>query len=112
MRKLKRVEKVWGWEEWVANGPMYCGKLLHVRKGARCSMHHHERKMETFTVIHGRIALELDGDLRYLIPGMVVDVYPYTKHRFTGMSEGHAIIMEISTQHFEDDSIREEPSNG
>ena len=36
------VEKVWGHEEWIANNDKYCGKKLVVKKGFRCSMHHHK----------------------------------------------------------------------
>ena len=106
-RPLKVVKKSWGREEWIANSPMYCGKLLHVGLRQQCSLHYHERKHETFTVLSGRIVLELDGAEHVMEPGSVVDVAPYTRHRFRNLSDTTpATILEVSTQHFEFDSIR------
>lgn len=105
-RSLKVVEKSWGREEWIANSPMYCGKLLHVEPHKQCSLHYHERKHETFTVLEGRIMLELDGVEHIMEPGSVVDVAPYTRHRFRVEGPLPSTILEVSTQHFEFDSIR------
>ena len=30
---MKHVDKGWGWERWICNGPEYCGKLLFFNKG-------------------------------------------------------------------------------
>ncbi len=109
-RPLKVVMKSWGYEEWIANTPMYCGKLLHVNEGKQCSYHFHERKHETFTVLEGRIILTLDGVAHVMEPGSVVDIPPYTRHRFR--SPGGATVLEVSTQHFEFDSIREGTQHG
>lgn len=104
-RPLKVVKKSWGREEWIANSPMYCGKLLYVEPVKQCSLHYHERKHETFTVLSGRIWIELDGVEHVMEPGSVLDVAPYTRHRF-GTLNASATILEVSTQHFEFDSIR------
>lgn len=106
-RPLKVVVKSWGREEWIANSPMYCGKLLHVAPGKTCSYHYHELKHETFTVLSGRIWIELDDAEHVMEPGSVLDVAPYTWHRFGAFNEA-ATILEVSTQHFEFDSIRQE----
>ena len=31
---MKHVDKGWGWERWICNGPEYCGKLLFFEKGS------------------------------------------------------------------------------
>ncbi len=100
------VEKAWGSEEWLHNSPMYCGKLLRLNKpGVWCSQHYHERKHETFRVLHGRVLLELDGVVHVMEPGVVVDIQPYTVHRFTADGD-NALLLEVSTQHFDSDSVR------
>lgn len=105
IREPKRVPKSWGYELWVANSPMYCGKLLHVDDGQQCSLHYHEHKAETFYVLEGEVRLELDEHELHLRQGDVVDVYPYTRHRFQAVN-GDALLLEVSTQHFEGDSHR------
>ena len=29
---MTHVDKGWGWERWICNGPEYCGKLLYFLK--------------------------------------------------------------------------------
>lgn len=100
----QHYKKVWGYEVWLANNELYCGKILSLKKGYRCSMHYHKKKDETFYVLKGHILLELN-DKRYVMSaGSAIRVFPYDKHRFTGITD--AEILEISTQHFEDDSYR------
>jgi mannose-6-phosphate isomerase-like protein (cupin superfamily) len=52
-RLAGHVEKGWGHEEiWVSND-LYCGKLMHFKKGAKFSMHFHAKKDETWYVLSG-----------------------------------------------------------
>ena len=102
---IKVVKKGWGWEEWIENSPMYCAKWLIVKEGKRCSLHHHEKKFETFFLNDGVIDLEVDGEVVRLVSGDIVDIRPYQNHRFVGIGT-HNVILEVSTQHFESDSIR------
>jgi mannose-6-phosphate isomerase-like protein (cupin superfamily) len=114
---VKIVPKGWGEERWLHNDELYCGKILIVNEGKRCSLHYHELKTETFFIQSGRVRMELTdlkagrqsppviledftmqaGDTLLLKPGMV--------HRFTSL-EGDAFIFEFSTQHFDEDSHR------
>ena len=117
--------KTWGREVWLCNTSLYCGKLLIVEKDKFCSLHAHILKTEDFYVRQGRIKFEycqgawcndvkamvIDGQ-RHTIDmqiGDVVHVPPLLLHRFTGLDDVSEII-EISTQHHEDDSYRVEPS--
>jgi quercetin dioxygenase-like cupin family protein len=97
-------KKVWGHEIWLANTELYCGKILHLKKGYRCSYHYHKKKDEVFYILTGSILLELNGEEYFMSAGSAVRVFPGDKHRFTGITD--ATILEISTQHFEDDSFR------
>jgi len=55
--EVKFVPKGWGWEKWLANSELYCGKLLYVVQGKRCSVHFHKLKDETFYVHKGELTL-------------------------------------------------------
>ncbi len=114
---IKLVPKGWGEERWLHNDELYCGKILVVNQGKRCSLHYHQLKTETFYISKGRVRMELTdlasarqtppvinevhelgvGDCILLTPGIV--------HRFTGLDEENHIF-EFSTQHFDEDSLR------
>ncbi len=102
-------EKVWGKEFWIVNNQDYCGKVLVLKERHRCSIHYHKIKKETFLVISGKVLLETGTKKMILDQGMSVTIVPYLKHRFTGLVPVSEII-EFSSQHFEHDSYRDEPS--
>jgi mannose-6-phosphate isomerase-like protein (cupin superfamily) len=105
---LKRVDKVWGHEEWIVNNELYCGKFLYLNKDWKCSLHYHKNKDETFYILSGKVSLEIDGKTKILHPGQAERILPYMKHRFTGTVD--SVIIEFSTHHEEDDSYRIEES--
>ena len=50
VRNPIRIQKTWGYEEWIHNDEEYCGKLLVFTKVKnRFSMHYHIQKKETCT---------------------------------------------------------------
>jgi len=102
------VDKVWGSEVWLVNNDMYCGKILSLNKDAHCSLHYHKIKEETFFILEGKVLMEVGKDTRTMVCGDSVHIKPRTNHRFTGLVDSK--ILEISTQHFEDDSYRLEVS--
>ena len=107
----KYVPKGWGFELWIANNYLYCGKILHVDKGKRCSSHFHVKKLETFYIVKGSIIMRLihkDGTKEEFVmnEGDVLDVPQGLMHQFEGISEDGADIIEVSTTHDDDDSYR------
>lgn len=106
------VKKIWGHEEWIANNDKYCGKKLVLKKGYRCSMHHHKVKEETFYVASGKVymEMELDGqkEARVMTAGDVAHIKLGMWHRFTGLEDSE--IFEFSTFHMDNDSYRRETS--
>ena len=109
---VRFVKKVWGHEEWIVNNAKYCGKKLVLSKGYRCSIHRHDIKEETFYILSGKVLMESDfegvKESRLMTPGDILHVKVGMWHRFTGI-EGSQI-MEFSTFHRDEDSIRKEPS--
>lgn len=81
----------------------YCKKLLIMLPGQEHPEQWHEVKEETFHVLHGTVALWLDGVPADLSPGDVVVVERGVRHRFAS-AEG-CIIEEISTRHEGADSF-------
>jgi len=105
------VSKGWGWEDWIYNSELYCGKRLFVKKGKKCSWHYHNKKDETFSVIYGKLHLvyNTEDDLEkaceiVLMPGDAFHIPSGLRHQFTGLLDTEFI--EFSTQHFEEDLIR------
>ncbi|MFH1642687.1 MAG: cupin domain-containing protein [Nanoarchaeota archaeon] len=105
--KNRIIKKVWGYEELIVNRE-YCGKKLVLKKGFRCSIHHHKIKDETFYIIKGKVLIELNNKKQILVPGDSVLIKPGEKHRFTGLE--YSEIIEFSTHHKDSDSYRDSES--
>jgi len=124
-RDVEFHRKGWGYEQWMANSELYCGKLLVVFAGKKCSIHYHKLKDETFYIQDGTILMrvweepwetpelyirEEHPNLEYsdeflMEQGDRLVIPPNTPHQFIGVA-AESTIIEISTQHFEDDSYR------
>ncbi|MFW9991908.1 MAG: cupin domain-containing protein [Candidatus Odinarchaeota archaeon] len=101
----KYVEKLWGEEIWLVNNDKYCGKLLIVNRNARCSVHSHPKKQETFKAIEGFALLTINGKEYMLAPfTRPKTILPGEVHSFYGITE--CVILEISTHHDDEDVIR------
>jgi sialic acid synthase SpsE/quercetin dioxygenase-like cupin family protein len=86
----------------------YCKKLIVVLPGQKHPEQYHERKEETFHVLHGDLRLQLDGEEQICRPGSVVTIAPGTRHAFE--SSTGAVFEEISSTHFVDDSFYTDPA--
>jgi mannose-6-phosphate isomerase-like protein (cupin superfamily) len=109
-KMIKKVEKLWGSEEWIVNNKLYCGKILNLKKGFRGSVHHHKNKHETFYLLEGKILLEIGDKLKKVImnSGDTQLLEPGTKHRFTPLKDSK--IIEFSTHHDDNDTYRDSES--
>jgi mannose-6-phosphate isomerase-like protein (cupin superfamily) len=108
----KRVEKKWGYELWIHNDTDYCGKLLvFTKSGNKFSMHYHMIKDETWYVQKGAFQFDWidteNGERCYtqIQEGDVIEIKKGLPHQLTALSE-EAIVFEVSTQHFDEDSYR------
>lgn len=81
----------------------YCKKLIVVLPGQQHPEQFHEKKEETFHVLHGSLRLILDGEARICRPGDVVTIAPGVRHAFE--SPTGAVFEEISSTHFVNDSF-------
>src|SRR5260221_2159544 len=101
--------KGWGREIWIANNPLYCGKILEIKKGKRCSLHYHKLKTESFYLRAGRLMVKIKEspdavsvEEFELGPGECMDITPGLVHQMLALED--AELFEFSTQHFDSDS--------
>jgi N-acetylneuraminate synthase len=85
----------------------YCKKILVQLPGQSHPWHFHRRKEETFQVLWGEMKAEIDGRVKTLRPGDTALVLPGVWHRF--WTETGVIFEEISTTHYNDDSVYKAP---
>src|ERR1700735_673401 len=111
-RKTVQVEpKGWGREVWIANNRLYCGKILEIRKGKRCSLHYHKLKTESFYLHKGRLKIRVkdsvDSDRLEefeMFPGDCMAVARDLVHQMD--AQEYSDLFEFATQHFETASYR------
>ena len=103
--------KGWGYESWIINSELYCGKLLFFLRGKRCSFHFHKLKTETFYLQSGKVMIKYSfkDDITKaseltLLPGESFHIPVGLRHQIIGLEE--STVFEFSTQHFEHDSYR------
>lgn len=110
-RPIRGVPKGWGREVWIVNSDLYCGKILEIDKGKRCSLHFHKLKTESFYLRRGRLKVRIKDSPEIecvnefkLIAGDCMDVPPGLVHQMEALE--NAELYEFSTQHFDSDSHR------
>ena len=84
----------------------YCKKILVQLPGQMHPNHHHLKKEEAFHMLAGELEMDLGGRRKTLRPGDVQVIQRGVKHSF--WTDTGAIFEEISTTHFNDDSMYED----
>jgi len=85
----------------------YCKKILVVLPGQAHPTHHHIKKEEAFELLSGDCTLVLNNREIELKRGKPILIPRGTKHSFA--SKNGCIIEEISTTHYPNDSVYENP---
>ena len=111
MAAIEIHPKGWGYEKWIVNKDEYCGKLLHIIKGMKCSWHYHKKKDETFYLQEGKLLVKYsqEDDIEKAVEGIMergdkFHVYRGLRHQMFALEDSD--LFEFSTQHFENDSYR------
>src|SRR3977135_1258241 len=98
-------------EVWIVNNPQYCGKILEIMKGRRCSFHFHILKTESFYLRCGHLRIRIKQSVDAgticefeLREGECMDIQPGLVHQMQALEDSE--LYEFSTQHFESDSYR------
>lgn len=86
----------------------YAKKLVIQLPRQKHPYHYHKRKEETFQLLDGDLEIVKDGYPTALVPGDTFIVEPGTWHKFHTLDG--AIIEEVSTTHYNDDSFYQDPA--
>lgn len=103
-------QKGWGWEVWIVNNELYCGKILHFNRGKMCSLHYHMNKHETMYLQSGHLKIRfIDTEkgeeyFEELFPGDSIVISPRMIHQIGAIEESE--LFEFSTEHWDSDSYR------
>ena len=85
----------------------YCKKIIVIFPGQHHPEQFHLKKEETFHVLHGKLGICLNGINNDISKSDIVTIDRGVKHSF--WSDSGAIIEEISTTHYRDDSFYTDP---
>jgi mannose-6-phosphate isomerase-like protein (cupin superfamily) len=115
-KPVRIVPKGWGREVWISNGELYCGKILEIDRGRKCSLHYHKLKTESFYLRTGRLWIRIkespqadDSEEFELKAGECMDIRPGLVHQMEALEDSE--LYEFSTQHFDSDSHRLAPGD-
>jgi len=86
----------------------YCKKLLILLPHQAHPEQYHENKEETFHLLHGELEIVLNGQAQTIHPGTVITIDPGMRHAFKTITG--AVIEEISSTHFKNDSFYTDPN--
>jgi quercetin dioxygenase-like cupin family protein len=104
MKKIKKIDKPWGYELLFALTNSYAGKVIKINAGQRLSYQYHEIKEETIYIQEGKMKfiVEEEGEKKekILLKGDCYHIPPKLKHRMEAIED--CIIFEVSTPHLED----------
>jgi len=104
------VRKEWGYEIWFFNTAELCMKLLVIYPGYTCSYHEHQRKYEIFYILdstdEGCVYLTVGDNEKAMQPGEYEVIERNTPHEFCVRGDKVGSLLEFSTNHRDDDSVR------
>lgn len=86
----------------------YCKKLIILVPGQKHPEQYHQKKEESFQVLHGDVLISIDGVERLTKAGDIVIVERGKKHTFSSVHG--AILEEVSSTHYKDDSFYTDPA--
>jgi N-acetylneuraminate synthase len=86
----------------------YCKKILVLLPGQAHPEQFHEKKEETFVVLHGGMSVSLNGAVQEAEAGDVITVERGVKHAM--WSADGCVFEEISSTHYNDDSYYTDPA--
>lgn len=104
------VKKGWGHEQIIHNADGYCGKILFIQQGKKCSYHYHKIKTETFyclgkvIVRYGQHDFLDQAQEKVLNDGDIFHVPRLLRHQIEAIEDSR--LFEFSTIDSPDDSIR------
>lgn len=102
---MKIIKKPWGQEELIEVNKKYMVKKLTMKKGHRCSLQYHRKKIETIYVLKGELEISFGGTLKNIKSkkfktGDTITIKNKIIHRMTGLK--NSVYLECSTPQLTD----------
>ena len=99
------IKKPWGHEELLEKNKKYMFKKLFMKKGHRCSLQFHKKKIETIFVIKGKLRILYGNKIKKLKKKIFkqyqfITINPKTIHRMEALT--NCIYLESSTPELKD----------
>lgn len=103
--KAKKILKPWGYELLIEKNKKYMFKKLFMKKGHRCSLQFHKKKIETIFIVSGNLKIfygKNKDKLSYKIfkPQNTITINPKILHRMQAVSD--CTYLEASTPEITD----------
>jgi len=107
---MEREAKIWG-ERWLLrHDSTHATSYLKLKKGYRCSWHHHAEKYNLFFLCYGSVGVVVEelGERQEIMlePGECCTVKPGQWHEFR-VYENSAMLEEMYVSYSEDDIMRQ-----
>jgi len=103
--KPKKINKPWGYELLIEKNKKYMFKKLYMKKGHRCSLQYHEKKIETVYIVEGKLKIFFGKNKKKLKSKIFkshesITIKPKIIHRMQALT--NTIYLEGSTPEFDD----------
>ena len=105
-----KTEKIWGENTEIFRNESVSVNVLKIKKGYKCSYHHHRFKRNHFYVLKGELKIKHESGETILREGDSYEVLPPNKHCFVGMAD--ALVIETVYVKIEDADIIRENEGG
>ena len=102
INKIKsKITKPWGYEIIIEKNIFYTVKKLFMKKGHRCSLQLHKKKIETVTCLKGTLSIYLNKKNFILKKDDTLTIKPFQIHRMFA-EKSDCLYMESSSNHLTD----------
>ncbi|MGZ7445996.1 sugar phosphate nucleotidyltransferase [Paenibacillus sp. TH7-28] len=102
-------ERRWGWYRIVdytkTQDKEVLTKRLCVKKGHYLSYHYHNLRKEVWTITSGKAVLVINGEIRNVEPGEVMEIPAKTKHFLQALEDTELIEVQIGTETIDEDMV-------
>ena len=104
MKKVK-ISKPWGYEKILEHNKKYVLKKLFMKKGHRCSLQYHNKKIETIYVLKCKLRIKYGKSIKRISSKIfnqddIITINPKIIHRMEAIN--NSIYLEASTPELND----------
>ncbi len=92
-----KTYRSWGTREIISQAPGYRVRKLELYPGATLSAHRHEHRNENYSIIKGRMSLDIDGSVVEIAAGESINVLPGQMHRLYNDTDKLIVAIEVDT---------------